>query len=71
MRSFSRTLYVALLMVVALMVILFLLENQQGVPLFFLGWAAPVLPVSALLIIALLLGMAISPLLVYLKRRKG
>jgi len=70
-RSFRRKLYAALLMVVALMVVLFLLENQQGVSLFIWGWAAPDLPVSALLIMALLLGMALSPLLVCLKGRKG
>lgn len=71
MRGFRRILYAAFLLVLGLAVVLFLLENRQTTSVLFLGWAAPELPISALLIIALLSGMAVSPLLVWFKVRLG
>jgi uncharacterized integral membrane protein len=67
-RNLNRTLRAVLLLAVGLIVVFFLLENRQRVSLFFFGWHSPELPLSALVVLALLLGMAIGPLLVLFKR---
>ncbi|WP_425225262.1 lipopolysaccharide assembly protein LapA domain-containing protein [Pseudomonas sp.] len=50
---------------------MFILENQQPAGLTLLGWGAPQLPVSILIIIALLAGMLIGPAIgLYLASQK-
>ncbi|MNU55213.1 hypothetical protein D3C71_442820 [compost metagenome] len=52
--------------------LLFLLENQQPASLVFIGWAAPQWPVSVFILGALLLGLAVAPLLALMvSRRRG
>jgi len=46
-----------------LVVLAFVLENQQPISLLFLGLAGPQLPVSLVVVIALLAGMLVGPIL--------
>jgi uncharacterized integral membrane protein len=62
-RNLKKLLLVLLVLVVVAAVLLFVLENQQGVALVFLGWVGPQLPVSVLVLAALLLGLAVGPVL--------
>ncbi|WP_338585387.1 lipopolysaccharide assembly protein LapA domain-containing protein [Pseudomonas sp. MAG733B] len=50
--------------------LLFLLENQQPASLVFIGWAAPQWPVSVFILGALLLGLAVAPLLALIVSRR-
>ena len=66
MRTFKRAASVVFGLIVIFGVLIFILENQQPVALVFLGWRTPELPGSLLIICALLLGMAIGPVLGWL-----
>nr|WP_222934911.1 lipopolysaccharide assembly protein LapA domain-containing protein [Pseudomonas koreensis] len=50
-------------MLLVLVVLAFVLENQQSISLMFLGLAGPQLPVSVVVVLALLAGMLIGPVL--------
>jgi uncharacterized integral membrane protein len=63
MRGVKRVVLVLTTLVVALVVLGFVLENQQGVSLSFFGWATAQMPVAVFLVLALILGMLIGPLL--------
>lgn len=63
MRNIKRLLLVVIVLAVAAATLLFVLENQQSVALSFLGWSGPSLPVSVFVLVALLLGLAVGPLL--------
>ena len=63
MRNFKRVLLAVFILLLVLAVLAFILENQQSVSLLFLGWAGPQLPVSLLVVLALLVGMVMGPLL--------
>ncbi|KAF2390996.1 MULTISPECIES: LapA family protein [Pseudomonas] len=63
MRSLKRVLLGVVLLLLILVVLAFVLENQQSVSLLFLGWAGPQLPVSLVMVLALLIGMLIGPIL--------
>jgi uncharacterized integral membrane protein len=54
---------IVVILLVVLATIVFMLENRQPVALVFLGWSAPELSVAVPVIVALLVGMAISPIL--------
>jgi len=69
MRNLKRALVGVFALLLVLVVLAFVLENQQSVALLFLGWAGPQLPVSLLLVIALLIGMVIGPILSWLLSR--
>lgn len=60
-RRFSRPLLVLLLLALVAFILLFTLENQQAVALVFLGFSFPQLPISVLLLGALLLGLIVGP----------
>ncbi|WP_323989688.1 hypothetical protein [Pseudomonas canadensis] len=47
----------------ALVVVFFVLENQQGATLSFFGWSTVELPVSVFTLLALLVGMIVGPAL--------
>ncbi|ROM58243.1 hypothetical protein BK648_05680 [Pseudomonas poae] len=73
MRGVKRVLLVLAVLVAVLAVLGFVLENQQGVSLSFLGWATMQMPVAVFVVIALIIGMLIGPLLGVLvggRRRK-
>lgn len=63
MRNLKRALLALFVLLLAAVVLFFVLENQQGVSLVLFGWAAPEVPVAVLVIAALVLGLAIGPLL--------
>jgi len=63
MRNLKRILLGIFLLLMVLVVLAFVLENQQSVSLLFLGFAGPQLPVSVVAVLALLIGMLIGPIL--------
>lgn len=69
MRNFKRTILALVLLVVGIFTLLFMLENQQMISLSILGSAAPALPVSALVLFALLLGMVVGPFFSWIRKR--
>ncbi|KTB65722.1 lipopolysaccharide assembly protein LapA domain-containing protein [Pseudomonas allii] len=54
----------------ALIVVTFVLENQQGTKLSFFGWSTVELPVSVFTTLALVVGMIIGPVLGLMVGRK-
>ncbi|MBT2342217.1 MULTISPECIES: lipopolysaccharide assembly protein LapA domain-containing protein [Pseudomonas] len=65
MRNFKRLALVVAALLVAVAIVLFVLENTQPAALMFLGWSAPLLPVSVYVLLALLAGMMLGPLLAW------
>jgi len=63
MRNLKRILLGVFLLLMVLVVLAFVLENQQPVSLLFLGFSGPRLPVSVVAVLALLIGMLIGPIL--------
>jgi uncharacterized integral membrane protein len=63
MRNLKRALVVLFVLVLAMLVLFFVLENQQAVALVMFGWSAPAMPVAVPVLVALLVGLAIGPLL--------
>jgi uncharacterized integral membrane protein len=63
MRNLKRALAVLFILALALLVLFFVLENQQTVALVLFGWSAPEMPVAVPVVAALLVGLAIGPLL--------
>jgi uncharacterized integral membrane protein len=63
MRNLQRILLGVFLLLMVLIVLAFVLENQQSVSLLFLGFSGPQLPVSVVAVLALLIGMLIGPVL--------
>ncbi|MCX9151220.1 MULTISPECIES: lipopolysaccharide assembly protein LapA domain-containing protein [Pseudomonas] len=61
MRGIKRVFLMLVVLAVALMVAAFVLENQQGVSLSFLGWATMQLPVAVYVVAALIVGLLIGP----------
>jgi uncharacterized integral membrane protein len=70
-RNVKRLLLVLIVLAVVAVTLLFVLENQQAVALTFLGWAGPQLPVSILVLLALLIGLAVGPLIGILLAQRG
>ncbi|WP_339529636.1 MULTISPECIES: lipopolysaccharide assembly protein LapA domain-containing protein [unclassified Pseudomonas] len=70
MRGVKRVVVVLTALVVALVVLTFVLENQQGVSLSFLGLATGQMPVSVFMVVALIVGMLVGPLLGVLVRKR-
>ncbi len=63
MRGIKRVVAVFSTLVVVLVVLAFVLENQQSVSLSFLGLSTEQLPVSIYVVVALILGMLVGPVL--------
>ncbi|NWD23859.1 LapA family protein [Pseudomonas yamanorum] len=63
MRGVKRFAVVLTVVVVTLSVLAFVLENQQAVSLSFFGWATGQMPVSVVVVGALIVGMLVGPLL--------
>lgn len=70
MRGVKRVVLVLAVLIVALVVLAFVLENQQDVTMSFLTWTTPQLPVSLFVVGALIVGMVIGPALGLLSQRK-
>ncbi|AUG44251.1 DUF1049 domain-containing protein [Pseudomonas chlororaphis] len=71
MRNLKRILLGVFALLLVLIVLAFVLENQQSVTLMFLGWVGPQLPVSLVMVLALLIGMVIGPILGWFLRRSS
>ncbi|WP_168232821.1 LapA family protein [Pseudomonas veronii] len=63
MRGVKRVVVVLTVLMVALVVLAFVLENQQGASLSFFGFTTDEMPVSVFVVVALIIGMLIGPLL--------
>ncbi|UVL17987.1 lipopolysaccharide assembly protein LapA domain-containing protein [Pseudomonas sp. B21-023] len=63
MRNLRRALAALFVLLLAAVVLFFVLENQQAVSLVIFGWSAPAIPVAVLVLAALVVGLAIGPLL--------
>ncbi|MGR3887564.1 lipopolysaccharide assembly protein LapA domain-containing protein [Pseudomonas sp. 1152_12] len=63
MRGTKRVFVVLVVLAVALVVLAFVLENQQGVSLSFLGWTTMQLPVAVYVVAALIVGLMVGPLM--------
>lgn len=63
MHTLKRLLLVVFLLALVAAVLLFVLENQQAVALVMFGWPAPAVPISVVILAALLAGLAVGPLL--------
>lgn len=70
MRNLKRVLWALVILAVAAVVLLFVLENQQSVALVLFGWAAPALPLSVVVLVALVGGLLVGPVMgVYIGMR--
>lgn len=65
MQRLKRITLAILILLLALLVVVFILENRQPVSLSFLGWASVQMPVAGCIAVALLLGMLVGPLLAW------
>lgn len=65
----GQVLLVLIVLAVFLVVLAFVLENQQGISLSFLGLGTVQLPVSVFIMLALIVGMLVGPLISLLVRR--
>ncbi|MDF9755711.1 MULTISPECIES: lipopolysaccharide assembly protein LapA domain-containing protein [Pseudomonas] len=63
MRNLKRALMALFVLLLAAVVLFFVLENQQAVSLVLFGWSAPSLPIAVLVLAALVVGLAMGPLL--------
>lgn len=63
MRSVKRVMSILGALVAGVMVLVFVLENQQDATLSFLGWDFPQLSTSECMVLSLLAGLIISPLI--------
>ena len=70
MRSVKRAVLVVLALIVIFGIVIFILENQQPTALVFLGWRTAELPESLFFIGALLVGIAIGPVLGFVVYRR-
>ncbi|WP_447890172.1 LapA family protein [Pseudomonas hormoni] len=71
MGNLKRVLLGVSVLLLILLILAFVLENQQSVSLLFLGWAGPELPVSLVIILAMLFGMLIGPAIYWFLGRKA
>ncbi|WP_085700153.1 lipopolysaccharide assembly protein LapA domain-containing protein [Pseudomonas sp. B26(2017)] len=63
MRNLKRIFLGVFIFSLILVVLAFVLENQQSVSLLFLGFSGPQLPISLIVVLALLTGMLMGPVL--------
>lgn len=68
MRLFRRVGTATFGILLALVAIVFVLENQQPSSLIFLGWSTPSLPLAIYVASSLLIGMVIGPVAMLLAR---
>ncbi|MBS4085807.1 lipopolysaccharide assembly protein LapA domain-containing protein [Pseudomonas rustica] len=71
MRNLKRILLGVFILLLVLVILVFILENQQSVALLFLGWSGPQLPVSLVVVVALLAGMLIGPVFAWFLGRSS
>jgi uncharacterized integral membrane protein len=71
MRNLKRISVGVFILLLVLVVLAFVLENQQSVSLLFLGLSGPQLPVSLIVVLALLVGMLMGPVLGWILGRSS
>lgn len=71
MRNLKRALLGVFLLLLVLAILAFVLENQQSVSLLFLGWSGPQLPISLVMVLALLIGMVLGPVIGWILGRSS
>jgi len=71
MRVVNSLALVLVVLIAALSVLIFVLENQREVVLSFLGWTTVQLPISIWMVFSLILGMFIGPVLTMLFKRRS
>jgi uncharacterized integral membrane protein len=71
MRNLKRIFVGVFILLLVLVVLAFVLENQQSVSLLFLGLSGPQLPVSLIVVLALLVGMLMAPVLGWILGRSS
>ena len=69
MRGVKRIVSMLVVLVVVFAILVFVLENQQGITLSFLGWNTAQMPAAVFVTLALIFGMVIGPLLGLVTRR--
>lgn len=70
MLGVKRVVLVLIVLVTALSILIFALENQRNVAVSFLGWTTGQLPVSVPIIGALIVGMCIGPAMALILQRR-
>lgn len=68
MRRFKHLIFFLVVVLIVSATVVFMLENQQPVSLVFFGWSVPELSVAVPVILALLVGLAIGPILAWMNR---
>ena len=63
MHPFKKAALIVIALLIFFGVVIFILENQQTASLTFLGWQSPPLSIALFFVGALLIGLAIGPLL--------
>ncbi|PWB36027.1 DUF1049 domain-containing protein [Pseudomonas sp. SDI] len=63
MGNLKRALLVLCVLAIAAVILFFVLENQQSVALVLFGWSSPAIPLAVIVMLALLLGLAVGPIL--------
>ena len=63
MHNLKRVLLAVFILLLVAAILAFVLENQQSVSLLFLGWVGPQLPVSLVVVAALLIGLLVGPII--------
>lgn len=63
MHAFKKAALIVITLLIFFGVVIFILENQQTTSLTFLGWHSPSLSIALCFVGALLVGLAIGPLL--------
>ncbi len=71
MHGIKRAALLILLLTAALVILVFVLENQQSLAFSFLGWVTPQVPASVFVVVALIVGLSVGPLMALLFRRDG
>nr|WP_081492821.1 LapA family protein [Pseudomonas donghuensis] len=71
MRNFKRLILVVFLLLLGLVVLAFVLENQQPTAVMFAGFKTPDLPLSVLMISFFASGLVCGPLAFYFTRLFG
>ena len=70
MRGVKRVALVLIVLLVALGVVAFVLENRQKIALSFLGWSSIEMPVAVIVVLSLIGGLAFGPLLAWAFKRR-
>ena len=69
MRGVKRIVSVLVVLIVVFSILAFVLGNQQGITLSFLGWNTAQMPAAVFITLALICGMVIGPLFGLVARR--